>query len=292
MLNMRYLDPLTDALATIEDRRPLVRLVRDSAVVRSLKNRGYEFILVGSGFDVTPDDAPADKCINCGPTFPGLFETALLSVTPLRGMGLWGMFYDAHRARIASSIDYMHHLGLGGARPKFVFAHLMIPHPPFLMGAAASRANPRRAFEILDEALYRGDRAEYLDGYRAQASYAIQQTSSIVRQARSGSGRRLVVIVNGDHGPGSRFDLATVTAEGVNERLTILLATSFPDGTLHEEIQSPVNLYRGVFNAVFHSSMPLLPDRSLIPLPGLPYLFRDVTELHPRVARPEPTSPR
>ena len=287
MLNMRYLEPLTAPLSLVHDRRPLVQLVRESAVVRSLKARGYEFVLVGSGFDVTPRHPLADACVGCGPTFPGLFTTAMLSVTPFRALGLWDVLFDAQRAREDASLDYLLHLSPSGARPRLLIAHLLIPHPPFLLGPDGPRPNPARAFEILDEALYRGSRADYLEGYGAQARFTLRQLAMIVAHARDTAHRPLVVIVNGDHGPGLRFDPHHLDADGIRERMTLLLASSWPDGQSHAELRSPVNIYRTILDTFFNAGLPLLPDRAFIAQAEWPYQFRELTgdkALSPRAA--------
>jgi hypothetical protein len=279
MLNMNYLDAMQAPLLAVEDRRPLVGLVQNSSVIRSLSSRGYEIVVAGTGFDTTRETAPSwSRCINCGPTMPGLFETALLSISPFRAFGLWDPIFDAHRARIVDTVGQLAALPQSGSRPRFVFAHLLIPHPPFLLGPGGPLANPQRAFEILDEALYRGSKEEYRAGYAAQARYALNRVGAMVAHARASTRRPLVVIVNGDHGPGLYFDPGRPTEAGTQERLTILLATSFPDGKPHPELRSPVNIYRVVFNSSFRTRLPLLADRSLIPESHRPYVSHDMTE--------------
>jgi hypothetical protein len=277
-LNMTYLDGLSGPLWDVKDRRPLVSLVERSSVARSLRERGYKLVFAGSGFDVTPDSTTLpEACINCGPAVPGLFETALLSNSPLRALGLWDLMFDAHRGRIADTVKQLTTLPPGDERPRFIFAHLMVPHPPFLAGPDGALTNPRRAFEILDETLYRGSKDEYRGGYRAQALFALREVARIVQRVRTTRHRELVVIVHGDHGPGLRFDPDRLTPAGLRERLTILLASSWPDNQPHPELRSPVNIYRVVFNTCFKFNFPLLPDRSLLSDRNLPYRASDVT---------------
>ena len=287
MLNMQYLDGLSSPLAGSQDRRPFVQLIGESSVVRSLKGRGYQFVLIGSGADVTAEHPLADTSVNCGPTFPGLFESALLAISPLRGIGLWDYFYDAHRARIASSIDYLRRLPPGGSKPRFLLAHLLLPHPPFLFGPSGARPNPRRAFSGQDGAYYPGTADEYREGYKQQAIYALQQIADIVRHVRDVSPHGLVVIVNGDHGPGLQFDDSKITEVGIRERMTILLATSWPDGSPHPELRSPVNVYRVLFGAQFHVSLPILGDRSFVGKFSEPYALTEV-RVPPPKSRPTP----
>jgi hypothetical protein len=278
MLNMRYLDALEGPLSEEQDRRPLTELVRESAVVQSLKTRGYSFVLVGTGFDMTDSHPLADTCINCGPTFPGLFETALLSVTPFRALAPWGAFFQAHHDRIAGSVDYLLHIPPAGAKPRYVFAHLLLPHPPFLQGPDGRLPDPPGAFDTRDEALFLGSEDDYVKGYAAQASYTLDVVRLIVTHLTQSAGPRgVVVIVNGDHGSGLHFDRSRLTEVGVGGRMAIFLATSWPRGRVHSMPRSPVNIYRVVFNGVFGTALPSLTDRSLVDIPDRTYRFREFT---------------
>ena len=206
MLNMRYFDELSRPLASRADRRPYLALVHESAVLRALKHRGYEISVVGTGFDITESSPLADHCEGCGYGFPSLFESALSSILPIRSLISWAAFYDAHRRRVSGALDALGRIDFSSGSARLAIAHIMAPHPPFVLGVDGPIPNPKRPFEILDGRLFRGSRDEYLRGYSSQATYLLGEIRRIADDARLTSRRPMVVIIHGDHGPGLDFE--------------------------------------------------------------------------------------
>jgi len=71
-----------------------------------------------------------------------------------------------------------------------------------------------------------------------------------------------VIIIQGDHGPGSRLDWDSPQRTCLWERTPILNAYYLPEGRdslLYPSI-SPVNSFRVVLNSYFGTNLPLLPD--------------------------------
>ena len=276
VLNMGYLDDLSRPLAGRDDRRPYVKLANQSAVFRALKQRGYEIGIIGSGFDVTATSPLYDSCQGCGHGFPGLFETALASILPIRSLMGWSVFYDAHRRRVLGALDALATVDLVTGRAKFIFAHVMAPHPPFVLGSNGPVPGPDRPFEILDARQFRGTREEYRRGYSEQATYLLREVRRIADKARQRSRRPLVMIIHGDHGPGLDFDEVSLDRRGLRERFSILLALSRPEGATLDVPRSPVNLYRAIFTAFHGAALPPLPDRTFVPRLGSSFEFEEI----------------
>ena len=77
------------------------------------------------------------------------------------------------------------------------------------------------------------------------------------------SERTPVIILHGDHGPGSRHDSESLENTDVRERYSIFYAALLPDGGNEDLYPSvtPVNGFRIVFNRYFGADLPLLEDR-------------------------------
>lgn len=135
--------------------------------------------------------------------------------------------------------------------PKFVFAHIILPHQPYVFAADGS---------FLEDADYRSKDGEpanqeyHTKGYLNQLQYANSRMIPFLQKIMSESDRPAVIILQGDHG-----------ARGKN-RHKILNAYYFPDreyGLMNNSI-SPINTFRVIFNTYFGTHFERLPDLSFI----------------------------
>jgi hypothetical protein len=147
--------------------------------------------------------------------------------------------------------------------PKFVFAHFLVPHPPYVF-------HPDGSF-VTDEPLETEDeRAAYL----RQMEYINSRILGLVdRLLARPADERPVIILQADEGPFPirydanewHFDWHGGTTEELDEKFGILNAYHLPgvdaeDAGLYPSI-TPVNSFRVVLNAYFGTDLPLLPDR-------------------------------
>ena len=173
--------------------------------------------------------------------------------------------------------------------PTFVLAHVLVPHPPFVLDENGDsrnlrEINARRFFSYadglnLDVGL---DLEGYREGYRAQLRFLNKRLEQIVDQIISRSEQPPVIILQGDHGPSSLLDdkLSNPDPENLRERMRIFNAYFFPnvdDGTLYNEI-TPVNTFRVLLNQYFDANFELAGDISYFSTWEEPYTFIDVTE--------------
>ena len=89
-----------------------------------------------------------------------------------------------------------------------------------------------------------------------------------------------IIILQGDHGPGSMLDWESLANSNIQERFSILNAYYVPEATkaiLYPSI-SPVNSFRVIFNSVFKSQFEILEDKSYFATWSKPYYFMDVSE--------------
>ncbi|BEQ16034.1 hypothetical protein FAK_31000 [Desulfoferula mesophila] len=84
-----------------------------------------------------------------------------------------------------------------------------------------------------------------------------------------------MIVLQGDHGPGSTLNWDQIEKTYFLERLGILNAFHFPDGHTNGvyDTISPVNTFRLILNKLFATSLPILEDVSFMSNWLNPYLF-------------------
>lgn len=133
--------------------------------------------------------------------------------------------------------------------PKFVYAHLIVPHPPHVFtpdGGIVSGLN----YE--DYTPLTGSEADRL-GYLNSVQFINHRILPILQNIIDASSSAPIIILQGDHG----------YQDGSPGQYTILNAYYLPDGyeNLYSSI-TPVNTFRMIMNDYFGADYPLLPDAS------------------------------
>jgi hypothetical protein len=137
--------------------------------------------------------------------------------------------------------------------PKFVFAHVIVPHQPFIFAPDGSLMDDPRYYDG-EEALPAD--ASYIDqGYINQVMFVDQTIVEIVRTIIAESHTPPIIIIQGDHGwrDDNRYEILNAY---------YLPGVSGDDTALYDTI-SPVNSFRVIFNTYFAAGQPLLEDISL-----------------------------
>jgi hypothetical protein len=271
-LNLSYLDEIAGAMRGSTDRRVLDHLIQHNALMTLARRAGYRVAVIGSDYSATTRIASADTCF-CEQY--GLTETELtiLNLTPLRALPGDGWTYSAHRRKLAESFEHLERAADSDDR-TLVFAHLLAPHPPFVFGADGGARSPdRRIFSFQDGSHYTGSRAEYVAGYRDQARFVAGRILAAVDAILARHGPRPVIVLHGDHGPGSMWHWDDLGAANLRERVAILSAYYLP-GDAPADLQpelSPVNGLRIVANRYLGTALPALPDRTFVSTWRRPY---------------------
>ena len=94
------------------------------------------------------------------------------------------------------------------------------------------------------------------------------------------SKRPTIIILQGDHGPGSMLDWKSAANTNMPERLSILSAYYFPDkqyDLLYDKI-TPVNTFRLIFHQYFGEAIGRFEDKSYFSVWNTPWDFIDVTD--------------
>ena len=138
--------------------------------------------------------------------------------------------------------------------PKFVYAHLLLPHPPFIFGPNGEEV------KIGDMGFNDGTRYQNeinRKGYRDQTIYTNNRLVLILAEIIENSPNPPIIVLESDHGP--------TAYGGFQNRMGNFMAYYFPDkdaASLAYPSITPVNTFRLVFNTYFGGEYPLLNDVS------------------------------
>ena len=256
-LNMNYVPNLdSDFTPEFRDPHPIWELLQHSAVRKMLENAGYKIVAFATGFGWSQLE-DADVYLEPPPLFSDMtaFEAMLLQTTPARHLTEFGLLNldeitgMRYRERTLFTLDELAQLG-SMPRPKFVFAHIIAPHPPFVFGANGEKIDP--ADYLLPTGLYSTE--SYRRGYLQAIPFINGELKRVLPQIIAKSAVPPIIILQGDHG---------AWALSYPQRIQNLNAYYMPGHTaaLYPSI-SPVNSFRVVFNSYFGQDYPLLGDKS------------------------------
>jgi hypothetical protein len=274
-LNMRYFNSIASSLNP--DR--LRQMIDENAVIDYLRPKGYDYVSVWSGHTETRVES-ADYVFNNQPGTTA-FEWQVMSLTPVGAVRRQQLArYQEHRERINGVFR-----GIEAAArvpsPKFVFAHAMAPHPPFVFGANGEPVDPPGMMTLADGSwlLALMSREAYRAGYVAQLQYINRQVLRTVDALLSRSKRPPIIVIQGDHGSRMNVDWDRLEHTDLRECFAVLNAVYAPASVKRRFYPaiSPVNTFRVILSTLFGADLPVLPDRSYYSTASNPYAFVDVT---------------
>lgn len=274
-LNMDYLDAIPGYESAAQS-------LREHAVGRFLAERGYAYIHIGSEYGPTRTSDLADNRTysSVSDFADALFDSSLAATFA----GRVGSIKPNRQRRVDWSrfaLDTLEKVR-NEPGPKFVFGHLLLPHPPYVFDADGSVVSDAEA-----------SRRSPADGYEAQMQFLDARIKELVQPLLAlPEEERPIIILAADEGPyppryegdpdiaGGEpdFDWSTATDEELRIKFGILHAMYLP-GVPDDEIPesfTDVNTFRLVFNEYFDAGFTLLPNRILAPGRGNEVL--DITD--------------
>jgi hypothetical protein len=283
--NMDYMDDLIRHLdIDSQDASPLKNLIRNSKVFEFLRRRGYTIAALSSGC-AESEIGTADIYI-CPGWMPDEFQNMLIGTTPIPLIpGFFGSpdQYDIHTNRILFEFERLADTEKL-KEPFFLFAHIAIPHPPFVFGPDGEKLKPGLIFhnEDGDSLIRRGrlTKNQYMRGYTDQLTFANRKLEKTLNAILAGSINKPVIILQADHGARSGLLWEDPGRTDMRECMSILNAYYLPGGgekLIYKNI-TPVNTFRVIFNYYFGMDHKLLEDRNFFSTEKHPYRFIDVTE--------------
>lgn len=269
-LSMDYLDgdQLTAEAKDDEDREPIhSRLRGELPVPHALTEAGYSYLHIANWWEPTITNADADRTYH----YEGQseFASALAQTTLVRAFSgadttpLDPWDWPVLRQHSLYELEKLEAVAeLGG--PKYVFAHFLLPHDPYVFDADGSYMDREQVA-----------RQGQTDSYLRQLEFTNRRMLEIIDRILAESEVTPVILLQADEGPFPDryraagewgFDWHDATRAELVEKFNILNAYLLPDVDPQEAgltpTTSPVNSFRIVFNTYFGTDLPLLNDRS------------------------------
>lgn len=280
-LGMNYLGPLLDYLTYGVDKigedetdmGPIYSLLETNKVSQFLtKWQGYEYAHIGSSWEMTKKNRWADA--NFLPAEMSDFHLLVYNTTLLREFPLADSPEERHRKHALYQFEALSLLpGLAryNEEPLFVFAHIVIPHGPYVFdrdGGSQQEGLSTRE-QILEQLEFCNKKlTEVVDGILLKDEEA-------------------VIVLQGDHGGGCEGVEGCEQWKGAGEPSELFaelitknfVAYHLPRGRemLYDTI-TPVNTFRVIFNAYFGMAYEMLEDRQYLSSYKEPYRFIEVTK--------------
>lgn len=271
-LNCEYIEGIAQNSANRNDyTKSLDQLITNNRVMNIFKKNGYHLIKIANWWP-----------LNLSGTNSFISQYQLLFIGILQKSILKPYFdyfggITESRKDINTSFLNLHNAIIETAHPKFVFAHIMCPHPPFVF---ESNGEKPHLLKILFNWENKSTR------YVNQVSYLNKIVLSFVDTILANSKTRPIVLLQGDHGA-MFINTSILDTKAVPDSIflkyqfMIFNAYLVPDQIrkqLYSTI-SPVNSFRIITNNLFLSQLKLLPDKNYYASHLEPNRHIDVTHI-------------
>jgi hypothetical protein len=243
------------------------------AVPSSLKAIGYHYIHLGNYWEPTSYNVDADVDLRFQDSAE--FTSALLATTYWSAVVPPASESGEDDGEATSSRDLARETTLytfdrladsvERPGPNFVFAHILLPHPPYVFG-------PRGEALTEEEAGQQIEKVKYV----WQVQFANAKVLAAIDRLLSDPTDPIIVL-QADEGPWPRafslnetgFQWLHASDALIAQKFGILNAVHLPNGVDprdygFDDRTSPVNEFRIVFNAMFGTHLPLLPNMTYL----------------------------
>ena len=284
MLNLQYLDALPARVGVDNDSwEPVYPLVEDNKLVEFLHARGYRYVFLPSAFAATRQSRIAEVQLPLPSQIRPEFEVAWRWTTPIPVVHLFAcqvlgcrMNLSSYTPESAELLDWkfarLPELA-GGAQPVFVFAHLTLPHEPYVYDETCRHREP---YWPLDD---EQDSLAVKTAYVAQIKCLNRKLLTLVDQLREHSRTPPVILLQADHGHGRLGRISPGLEQAapwqIAERRAVFAAYALPgivSAAVSDSI-SPVNITRLVLQHYFGASLPQLANLTFWSAWSRPYRF-------------------
>ena len=234
-----------------------------NTVVASLEKAGYEYVHIEGGWGGSRCGVAVDDCLRTD-----WFEEtsmALAARTPFGALIESAVGHSFSHTAL-SALDRLVEVADENRGPRFVFAHVLLPHPP-LHVTAACEVRPKSDLRGLNVAAPwqpPEEQARRRAGYAAQVECVNARILEFVERVD----RDAIVLIVSDHGPDSRGQLLKPTGlwndQDISERMSTFAAIRIQNRCSLNAGDIGVNLFRTVFRCAFDADLPSLPQQHFL----------------------------
>ena len=297
-LRMGYHDDVAKDLPgeQLSNALPYKKIIGDSQTVALLRGAGYDAYNFGNWWNVTRKMKSATNVL---PQFQATvlgnrfilselqsnfigrsFLGSILKRTPdIFGMSIVKISGTGTRQLYLGQLTEISQLaGQPHSKPRFVFAHFLNAHPPYVFNPDGSQ--PTYSGSENNDGASR--KVKYVNQLKYVNSTALELIDTIQKQSKTPP----IIIIQADEGPyplESPNDWKEVPTDTLKLKFSILAAYALPgvDSGEAGKIGSSVNAFRFVFNNYFGTKLDYLPDCSYIYNSAMPFTYYSVTaKLH------------
>jgi len=283
-LNMQYLDCVENSKIIREEFREAescfsastaYEMVQNNEIMKKFNQEGYIVINSYSGIEPTRnfDIAFSNLCGRYSGTINSELTITLIGKSILNPFYL-ELFEDVKRDQILCVLSELEEVHKKYDKSIFVFAHLMLPHSPYIFGPNGESASPEKM-----EARWEGLENDK-QGYLNQVKFVNKKLEQIITTIIDESTIPPIIIIQGDHGLKSKInDMNNPTNKEFHNRLSIINAYHIPTtNELPYQNITPVNSFRIVFNELFDEKLEILPNSNYWQYNEAP-IFREVNSV-------------
>lgn len=296
--NLRYFDKEANKYKDTDTSvQPYYDLISHNSVGQFIKKFGYKYYHIGSWWEPTKRSAEANANFSRASRIHifglrinpneftqlvlqnSLFEPLFAYKLKIGGVTLFdndidisNIQHDSFLYQVDTVKSISHRQG-----SKFVFAHFLMPHPPFVFDAQGNRITETKS-EI--------DKKAYVE----QLKYTNTRIRELVDHLQNQPGKKPIIIVQADEGPYpekfyktgvDKYDWNKASANDYQEKFGIISAYYLPGEPKQLPYQgiTGVNTFRVIFNNYFGTNLKLLPDKSYIyERPNRYYNYTEITD--------------
>jgi hypothetical protein len=284
MASLWNFDYLQSPTVSSNYRQYLIQSIQNNRAFQLLHEIGYTTVSFAGATDYTEIEKADVYLTNFLPL--NRLETLLLANGPLEplsnifDLGIPVPTYKTKRLRTLYKFDELKNFPDSIPSPKLVYAHFILPHPPFMFDRNGNTIPQKQPYRIFDDSESAGGEVEYQHDYREAIMFANGKVLEAIDGILAKSKTPPIILLMGDHGPASMFQFGFDHPGCLRERTGNLYALRLPDhqndDTLYQTI-SPVNTFRVIFNTYFGTKLPLLEDRTYLAALQYPDKIKDIT---------------
>jgi len=269
---MNYINYLSEIKGiNSTDIKELVEISRNNEVIKNFKSLGYTTYAIEAGTKYTAKMKNIDFRL-CATKNVSEFGTMLIRTTilnPVQGH----LFSNEHREKILCGFSELIKMADNNESPKFVLAHLMIPHRPDVFGPNGEPVFSRLL--VLEDVVNNWNPELYL----GQLKFTNLKLKEVISKLTD-TNDPPIIIIQSDHGMRGG-DVKTKEYESLLNHFNNFKAYYFPEvgQNIEFETTTAVNSFRVLFNLYFDYDYDLLEDKIYFSSYKKPYEFRDLTEI-------------
>jgi hypothetical protein len=221
----------------------VLQRIAHNDVVKLLRSKGYSFVEIGI-FDMGADPyynfyESNEASVAMDDFLRIAWNTTMLS--PFYTY-IFGTQYEAfHRAAVMDSLELLKTMPEVQG-PKFVYAHIMCPHDPFVFGPSGGRAGAENFYNYVDKSVYLG-----------QYIFITGEMEQVIGELLQKSESHSIIVLESDHGP------RTLGKDAGTRIFNAIYLPGNGNEILYDSISS-VNVFRSIFNYYFGTNYTLLSD--------------------------------